>query len=863
MNISHKEIEDKLIEIAEKFLKEAGFKHRRVNLENSMQIHLGLGSLARMELLLIIEKVFGIKFSDRTLGEINTLRDAANTIFQRIPVEKDIYQTIPQHEDSRVKVENAKTLIDILLFYGEAEPDRKHVFFQDEHQETVVTYGKLLNNSLKIARSLFEKGAKPGDRIAMMLPNHPAFLYTFFGILLINGIPVPIYPLLRKEIFETFAQQEAIVLNNAKASFLVTFLKFELFDKLVLSLVPSLIGIHHVDDLMNSENKDVIVKPKESDYALIQYHSSRTPEVLGALSTHQNILSSIRSMGQLLSITQKDVFVNWTPLYRNHGLIGMWLGSLYYGIPLILMSPYTFLNRPERWLWAMHYANATISGGDDFAYDLCLSKIVPAQIEGLDLSSWRFSIHLAELVQARTLERFYKKFAPYGLKSESFLSIYGWIESSTCIAHSEPGKSPFIDRIQREPFENEGKAIKADIALESDFLELVSTRNVLPEHAVRIVDDSGNELPNNQEGNLQVKGPFNMKEYYNNKKAAAAIYHGGWWETGDLAYKEGENLYITTHCLDIKKTYRKFSAQKHQALKKLDRSLYESVFLENEFAAKPSGLLFQRVKNYAYFAAKAILFCLGKILKLIYSIYVLLLFIVSVPPVFISMWMIPKKIFTKILHYWAKWLFIFAFCPIKVYHKEELYKHKRIIFVANHASYIDTLVFMSILPPETKIVGKQELEKLPVVSTVMRRVGHIFVNRQEFPAGVKKSIETIERTANEYPVLIFPEGTFSPAPGLRPFKFGAFKIAAEKHLPVLPVATQGTRSVLKEGEFLIKPRIIKVYVGEPLLSQGHEWQEFNRLKEEARDFIAGHCGELSLDLIVAGKGAAMPFPEDI
>ncbi len=91
------------------------------------------------------------------------------------------------------------------------------------------------------------------------------------------------------------------------------------------------------------------------------------------------------------------------------GLIGMWLGSLYYGIPLILLTPFSFLNHPERWLWAIHYHRGTLSGAPNFAYELCVRKIDSVIIEGLDLSSWRMAANGAEKVYPRTLEQFCQK----------------------------------------------------------------------------------------------------------------------------------------------------------------------------------------------------------------------------------------------------------------------------------------------------------------------------------------------------------------------------------------------------------------------------------------------------------------------
>lgn len=79
-------------------------------------------------------------------------------------------------------------------------------------------------------------------------------------------------------------------------------------------------------------------------------------------------------MGQVLQVSSEDVFVSWLPLYHDMGLIGAWLGSLYYAYPLVAMSPLRFLARPERWLWAVHRHSGTLSGWAQLRL-----RVVPAQ----------------------------------------------------------------------------------------------------------------------------------------------------------------------------------------------------------------------------------------------------------------------------------------------------------------------------------------------------------------------------------------------------------------------------------------------------------------------------------------------------
>ena len=141
---------------------------------------------------------------------------------------------------------------------------------------------------------------------------------------------------------------------------------------------------------------------------------------------------------------------------------------------------------------------------------------------------------------------------------------------------------------------------------------------------------------------------------------------------------------------------------------------------------------------------------------------------------------------------------------------------------------IDALLLISLLPTDTCFVGKKELRKVPILRTFMNKLGHIFVDRFDFPQGVEdaKQMENILREG--HPLLIFPEGTFGYAEGLRPFKPGTFKIAAETGIAVCPVAINGTRPLLRGEQRLLRPGIIKINFGEPIRATSNDWQDITQ-----------------------------------
>ena len=105
-------------------------------------------------------------------------------------------------------------------------------------------------------------------------------------------------------------------------------------------------------------------------------------------------------------------------------------------------------------------------------------------------------------------------------------------------------------------------------------------------------------------------------------------------------------------------------------------------------------------------------------------------------------------------------------------------------------------------------------------------------------------------------VLIFPEATFTAAAGLRPFRLGVFKTAVELGLPVVPLALQGVRRLLRDGTWLPRPGPLRVFVGAPVAASGDDWRAVVDLRDRVAAAIAAECGEPRLDLVTAGPAAA-------
>jgi fatty-acyl-CoA synthase len=517
----------------------------------SLERELGFGSLERVELLSRLESAFGRRLDDAHL-RLDTAAELARALAEA--TDQGVHGAPPRAPalKAAVSVAPAATVHESLWRRAQAEPERPHVYMREEDgREHTVTYGRLLSEASMIAGALRERGIGRGDRVALMLPTGFDFLRTFQGILTARAVPVPIYPPVRLDRLEEYAQRQSRILADAGARLLVTVSRAKAVTALLKPAVPSLRDVVTPDEL--SEMGASWARPESvgSDPAFIQYTSGSTGSPKGVLLTHDNLMANIRAIAAGVDARPTDVGCSWLPLYHDMGLIGSWLFCMHHGIPIAILSPLAFLSRPERWLWTIHERRVSLSPAPNFAYELCVRKIPDSALEGLDLSSWRCALNGAEPVNPDTLERFARRFAPFGFRREALLPVYGLAENSVALTVPPPGRGPRIDRIAREPFARDGRAQPAG-DVERAPLRFVSVGRALPEHELRIVDEGGKEVPERTVGHIVFRGPSQTAGYFGQPEATAAVtLPGGWLDSGDLGYVAEGELHVTGRRKDL------------------------------------------------------------------------------------------------------------------------------------------------------------------------------------------------------------------------------------------------------------------------------------------------------------------------
>jgi acyl-CoA synthetase (AMP-forming)/AMP-acid ligase II/acyl carrier protein len=448
------------------------------------------------------------------------------------------------------------TLLNLLQARAQNQPKQiAYTFLIDGGTEEVsLTYQELEIQAIAIAASL-QSLSHSGERALLLYPSGLEFIAAFFGCLYAGVIAVPAYPPRRNQ---NLSRLEAII-ADAQATIVLTTKSLLTDIKSRFAENPELLSINWLStDYVPSQLASHWKKPEldAKNLAFLQYTSGSTGIPKGVMVSHENILHNEKLLQIAFGHTNKTIVVGWLPLFHDMGLIGNILQPLYLGIPSILMSPVAFLQKPLRWLEAISRYRATTSGGPNFAYDLCVSKIPPEQRENLDLSSWEIAFNGAEPVRAETLERFATAFEPYGFRRKAFYPCYGMAETTLFVSGGLKTAPPVIHLVAGKTLE-ENQIITAN-QNDTNTRTIVGCGQTFFDKIVIVDHQSKTRSVNNQVGEIWISGMSVAQGYWNRPEVTQNTFNaylsngeGPFLRTGDLGFMKDGELFVTGRLKDV------------------------------------------------------------------------------------------------------------------------------------------------------------------------------------------------------------------------------------------------------------------------------------------------------------------------
>ncbi len=542
-------VERQFLDLLRQWLRERGKSEPPggVGLRSNLQRDLGFDAADLSDFLVRCEAAFEVALPSALVDEAETPAGWVKAILEsssRSAAEAR-YRVPPPPEEFLAEPTGAATLAEALTLHAETDPGRVHIHLLEGRRGAAVTYGSLYDDASLIAAGMADLGVRPGETVAVMLPTSADFFAAFFGVMFAGGIPVPVYPPTRPDRIEDYVRRQVVVLRRAGVRYLIAFPEIRSVVQLLRVMAPSLVEVTTMKQLRRARGRLGFGSVRLPELAVLQFTSGSTGDPKPVALTHSNVLNNIRGIGAAIEVRPGDALVSWLPLYSDLGLIGCWLFSLYYSVPLTVLSPLEFLRAPERWLWAIHESRGTLSAGPNFAYELCARRIPAWKMEGLDLSTWRVAVNAGEPVLPATVDRFTNRFAPYGFRPEAFLPCYGLAEAAVALTMPPVGRLPVRDRVRRPEFERESRAVAAE-AGDPAALCFFSNGRPIQGQEIRLVDGRGREVPERTVGRLLFRGSTTMKGYYRDPEAtAAAVREDGWVDSGDYGYLAGGEFYFT------------------------------------------------------------------------------------------------------------------------------------------------------------------------------------------------------------------------------------------------------------------------------------------------------------------------------
>lgn len=412
----------------------------------------------------------------------------------------------------------------------------------DGKTEEKITGDCLYKEVVKVSKSLLKSGVGDNTKVIIQIQSKKLFIVFVLSLLKIGAVPI-ILPVninknsaIRLEKICSENSDAVLICDNVGGAFVQAFISELKNKKISAEELFNCKDSNREYELKNREYK------KNADTALIIYSSGSTSDPKGIMMTHSGIIHILKETNILLNLDKQDILLSWLPIEHTFGLIYFLLLPIFIGCGQIHLETSRFAENPLSWLDAIHKYRASVTAAPNFAYQLVLKTI--SENDSWDLSCIRYILNGGEPISRNVIHDFLRENKRFNLKDNCIIPIYGMTETSGAVVFNFPYAEPVIDM----------ECVKTGIDYELDSLKVLKNDLVCQGSAIRgcsikIVDDFGNDLGKMKIGNIQLKGEFLCKGYFN--KESLDLFTDGWLNTGDLGFISESGLFIVGRKKDM------------------------------------------------------------------------------------------------------------------------------------------------------------------------------------------------------------------------------------------------------------------------------------------------------------------------
>jgi len=442
------------------------------------------------------------------------------------------------------------------LMAAHAGASRGITYHAGEGQSRRVTYSQLRERALILLHRLQALGARPGDRLILLLNNNEQFIEAFWGAVLGGIVPVPV----AVGISDEHRHKLLRIAIKLGSPFIFT-------DRKTLERVGQFAtgaGGDEAAAFQNLRSRTLLAEDatgggpagiehasQPGDTAFIQFSSGSTSDPKGVVLTHANLIAHGNAVTPVGGFNEKDVSLSWMPLTHDMGLIGFHLVMFQNRVEMHLMPTELFVRRPLLWLAIASEQRATILCSPNFGYRHYLKVLGDRSPGNLDLSSVRLIFNGAEPISLELCEEFMARLEGLGLARNAMFPVYGLAEASLAVSFppvGRPWRALWLNRHRLAP----GNAAEVLKPPGRDAIAFLSVGLPIPGCEVRIVGNDDAALPEGHIGHILIRGSNVTGGYFEEPALNAATFTAdGWLRTGDLGLMSDGELYITGRAKEI------------------------------------------------------------------------------------------------------------------------------------------------------------------------------------------------------------------------------------------------------------------------------------------------------------------------
>lgn len=439
----------------------------------------------------------------------------------------------------------AENIIDVLTVHAHVRPGHT-AFVWLENGETITaqwSFDQLLAKVEKLAAFL-SAHQLAGKRALLVYSSAMDFTVTFLACQRSGVIAVPVFFAANKR----YQTKLLGIMEDAQVGAVLTLAdhKRAMDSTLGGFWQQHAIAVIATDEAATAPQAMDTVPSTANEIAFIQYTSGSTGKPKGVVVTHQNLLHNQQLIQQTFGCNPQSVILSWLPFHHDMGLIGNILHSIYVGCTCVVMAPMDFIQQPINWLRAIGQFQVTHSGGPNFAFDYCVSKISPQAITALDLSSWKVAFNGAEPVRAASLQQFSELFSAAGFDASAFHPCYGLAEATLLVSGRKPiGHIPQVIYIQ--PDAELGKRLQLLEGPGPDAKAVVSSGMLPKGMQLQIMGTDGLACGELETGEICIHGSSVTQGYWN-KDNSGYFYQlpdGPYLRTGDSGFMYKGELFVS------------------------------------------------------------------------------------------------------------------------------------------------------------------------------------------------------------------------------------------------------------------------------------------------------------------------------